>query len=72
MFMELVIFVYLSFFLSWLFCLLQMFRDPSLTPYEVEMSIYSQMPDKEKQRPAEAQGLLAIIEQFCKTEHTEK
>ena len=49
-----------------------MFKDPSLTPYEVEVSVHSQMCEKEKQRPAEAQGLLAIIEQFSKAERTEK
>ena len=49
-----------------------MFRDPSLTAYEVETCVYSQMSEKEKQRPTEAQGLLAIIEQFSKAEHTEK
>jgi hypothetical protein len=49
-----------------------MFRDPSLTAYENEVSAYSQMAEADKQRPAEAQGLLAIIEQFAKAEHTEK
>ena len=52
--------------------ILQMFKDPSMTAYEMEMCSYNQMTEEEKQRPAEAQSILTIMEQFSKAEHTDK
>ncbi|KAL8610324.1 hypothetical protein ACOMHN_041138 [Nucella lapillus] len=51
---------------------LAMFRDPSMTPYEVEVSGYSQATAGQQQRPSEAEGLLAMMEQFAKATHTDK
>ncbi|KAK7500315.1 hypothetical protein BaRGS_00008538, partial [Batillaria attramentaria] len=51
---------------------LGMFRDPSLSLYEVEVCGYEQLTQSEQQRPAEAQSLMDVIGQLGDVEHTDK
>lgn len=51
---------------------MQMFRDPSLSPYELEVSSFSHQNETEAQQPPEAQSLLDVTEQLKDASHTER
>ncbi|XP_025114734.1 protein virilizer homolog isoform X3 [Pomacea canaliculata] len=51
---------------------LGMFRDPSLSPYELEVSSFSHQNETEAQQPPEAQSLLDVTEQLKDASHTER